>query len=150
MVLTVSNQNYATGGRIAYYWSPDWGDTWVGHPSNPIIVPGTHPDGVPATGFQRTPTLLIDEKYNRYILAYNAGNDIAEPWKRRTYLAVADRPAPPEAVGDIDGDGVVGVNDFLLLLAAWGPCVDECCLADLDRDGTVAVNDFLLLLGNWG
>ena len=23
---------------------------------------------------------------------------------------------------DLDGDGVVGINDFLALLAAWGPC----------------------------
>jgi hypothetical protein len=92
MVMTVSNQNHAMGGRIAYYWSPDWGDTWYGHPENPIIVPGTHPDGVPATGFQRTPTLMIDEKFNRYILAYNAGHDIAEKWKRRTHLATARRP----------------------------------------------------------
>ena len=24
--------------------------------------------------------------------------------------------------GDTDGDGVVGITDFLFLLAAWGPC----------------------------
>jgi hypothetical protein len=149
MVLTVSNQNYAMGGRIAYYWSPDWGETWVGHPSNPIIVPGTHPDGVPATGFQRTPTLLVDEQYRRYVLAYNAGHDIDQSWKRRTHLAVAQRPAPPDALGDIDGDGAVGVSDFLLLLAAWGPCPADCCLADLDSDGSVGVSDFLLLLAHW-
>ena len=92
MVLIVSNQNYAGYGHIAYYWSPDWGDTWFGHPDNPIIAPGEHPDGVPATGFQRTPTLLIDEEYNRYILAYNAGHDAGEHWRRRTHLAIADRP----------------------------------------------------------
>lgn len=99
MVLIVSNQNYAGGGKISYFWSPDWGDTWIAHPDNPIIVPGAYPDGVPSTGFQRTPTLLIDEEYNRYILAYNAGHDITEKWKRRTYLATASRPAnnnPPE------------------------------------------------------
>jgi len=93
MVLTVSNQNYAMGGRIAYYWSPDWGDTWFGHPDNPILVPGDSPDGVPAAGFQRTPTLTIDEQYNRYILGYNAGHDAEVQWRKRTYLAVADRPA---------------------------------------------------------
>ena len=92
MVLTVSNQNYAMGGRIAYYSSPDWGDTWFGHPDNPIIVPGDFPDGVPAAGFQRTPTLTIDEEYNRYMHAYNAGHDAAVHWQRRTYLALADRP----------------------------------------------------------
>jgi len=92
MVLMVSNQNYAGYGHIAYYWSPDWGDTWIGHPDNPIIAPGQFPEGVPPEGFQRTPTLLIDEEYNRYILAYNAGHDINEKWKRRTYLAIASRP----------------------------------------------------------
>ena len=92
MVLTVSNQNYPGGGMIAYYWSPDWGDTWIGHPDNPIIVPGQFPEGVPFDGFQRTPTLLIDEKYSRYILAYNAGHNVNQYWKRRTYLAVASRP----------------------------------------------------------
>ncbi|MHC4219333.1 MAG: IPT/TIG domain-containing protein [Planctomycetota bacterium] len=53
--------------------------------------------------------------------------------------------------GDIDGDGTVGVNDFLALLAAWGPC-DDCgsCPADIDGDCQVGVNDFLILLANWG
>ena len=98
MVLMVSKQNYAGSGHIAYYWSPDWGDTWIGHPDNPIIAPGQFPLGVPSEGFQRTPTLLFDEEYNRYILAYNAGHDINEKWKRRTYISTATRPEnnPPE------------------------------------------------------
>ena len=91
MVMTVSNQNLANCGHIAYYWSPDWGDTWIGHPDNPIIAPGQFPDGVPTGGFQRTPALVIDEEFNRYILAYNAGHDVVEPWKRRTYIATAER-----------------------------------------------------------
>lgn len=92
MVMTVSNQNYAGYGHIAYYWSPDWGITWFSHPDNPILAPGLHANGVPASGFQRTPTLLVDERYSRYILAYNAGHDIDQKWKRRTYVAVAPRP----------------------------------------------------------
>jgi hypothetical protein len=111
MVLTVSNQNYAGHGHLAYYWSPDWGNTWFGHPDNPIIAPGQFPEGVPATGFQRTPTLLIDEEYHRYILAYNAGHDADESWRRRTYLAVADRPAGPVAVEEDPSDD----SDFRLV-----------------------------------
>ena len=102
MVMCVSNQNFAGGGALAYYWSPDWGDTWVGHPSNPILLPGTHVDGVPSTGFQRTPSLVVDEEHDRYILAYNAGHDTAQSWKRRTHLAIASRPstvAPPVLTG---------------------------------------------------
>jgi hypothetical protein len=150
MVLTVSNQNYATGGRIAYYWSPDWGDTWLGHPDNPIIVPGTHPDGVPATGFQRTPTLVIDEKYDRYILAYNAGHDVAEKWKRRTYLAIAARPC----IADLNGDGVVDLADFDVFTDCLaGPDVEiltGCESADLDLDVDVDLADFAVLQDKFG
>jgi hypothetical protein len=51
--------------------------------------------------------------------------------------------------GDIDGDGVVGVVDFLFILADWGGCEESCCLSDLDLDGDVGVTDFLLVLANW-
>jgi hypothetical protein len=51
-------------------------------------------------------------------------------------------------VGDIDGDGNVGIQDLLDLLAAWGPCLD--CPADLNGDGTVGITDFLDLLAAWG
>ncbi|MCH7799623.1 MAG: hypothetical protein IID28_14445 [Planctomycetes bacterium] len=54
-------------------------------------------------------------------------------------------------LGDLDGDGTVGILDFLALLAAWGPCPapPADCPADLDGDGTVGINDFLTLLANW-
>ena len=48
--------------------------------------------------------------------------------------------------GDLDGDGLVTVDDMNLLLAAMGPC-DECA-ADLEGDGFVTVQDLLLLLWN--
>ncbi len=55
---------------------------------------------------------------------------------------------PPQPVpGDLDGDGVVGVTDLLLLLGAWG--ANPGSIADLDGDGAVGVVDFLMLLANW-
>ena len=50
--------------------------------------------------------------------------------------------------GDIDGDGDVGVTDFLELLAAWGPNPGHP--ADLDGDDEVGITDFLALLAVWG
>ncbi|MHC4220076.1 MAG: hypothetical protein ACYSU7_16650 [Planctomycetota bacterium] len=50
---------------------------------------------------------------------------------------------------DLDEDGMVGVNDFLNMLIAWGPC-PEPCPSDLDTDGEVGINDVLILLGSWG
>jgi hypothetical protein len=52
------------------------------------------------------------------------------------------------APGDLDGDGIVGVADFLALLAAWGPNPGNP--ADLNGDGVVGVHDFLALLAAWG
>ncbi len=55
-------------------------------------------------------------------------------------------------VGDVDGDGIVGILDFLMLLADWGPCDQPCppsCAADFDDDCTVGITDFLMLLANW-
>ena len=54
--------------------------------------------------------------------------------------------------GDLDGDGIVGLADFLVLLDAWGPCPQPCppsCPADLDGDCAVGIVDFLTLLFNW-
>ena len=60
--------------------------------------------------------------------------------------------APVFAAADLDMDGVVGVTDFLMLLAAWGPCPDPPveCPADLDGSGDVGIDDFLNLLAAWG
>ncbi len=54
----------------------------------------------------------------------------------------------PPISGDLDGDGIVGIVDFLALLQAWGTCPG--CPADLDCDGSVGITDFLALLGSWG
>ncbi len=54
----------------------------------------------------------------------------------------------PGCTADIDGDNTVGIDDFLALLAAWGPNPGHP--ADLDGDGTVGILDFLSLLEQWG
>ena len=59
-------------------------------------------------------------------------------------------PDACESAGDLDGDGQVGITDFLMLLASWGVCPDpDVCPADMDDDGVVGITDFLLLLANW-
>ena len=52
-------------------------------------------------------------------------------------------------VGDINGDGAVGVDDLLELLAVFG---DTCsgCGEDLNGDGAVGVDDLLALLAVYG
>ena len=49
--------------------------------------------------------------------------------------------------GDLNGDGVVGVDDLLVLLSQWGSCGG--CPADINGDGEVGVDDLLELLANF-
>ena len=54
--------------------------------------------------------------------------------------------------GDLNGDFVVGLQDFLFLLSNWEPSPQPCppaCHGDIDGDCTVGIEDFLILLANW-
>ena len=59
----------------------------------------------------------------------------------------AESCAPP-CVGDVDGDGVVGFNDVVQILATWGVCPG--CPEDLDGNGMVGFSDVVIVLSNWG
>jgi phospholipase/lecithinase/hemolysin len=61
----------------------------------------------------------------------------------------ADLLAPAGVPGDVNGDWLVGFDDLLLVLSAWGPCAGACP-EDLDGDGAVGFDDLLIVLANWG
>ncbi len=63
-------------------------------------------------------------------------------------VRVSTEPGDCGCPWDLDGDGAVGVTDFLDMLGAWGPNPGHP--ADFDGDGSVGVADFLALLANWG
>jgi hypothetical protein len=48
----------------------------------------------------------------------------------------------------VSGDGIIGVNDVLVVLADFG-CLQDCS-ADVDGDGAITVSDVLALLGTFG
>jgi hypothetical protein len=63
-------------------------------------------------------------------------------------IATTGSPACP---GDVDGDGVTGFSDLVVLLSAWSTCpTGEPCPSDLDDDGIVGIADLILLLSLWG
>ena len=55
--------------------------------------------------------------------------------------------ACPEVTADLNGDGLVGAADLMVLLGVFGG-TDP--VADIDGDGSVGVNDLTTLLGQWG
>jgi hypothetical protein len=50
-------------------------------------------------------------------------------------------------LGDLNNDGVVNVQDLLILVQQWGRC--NACTADLNDDGVVNIADLMLLMANW-
>jgi hypothetical protein len=53
--------------------------------------------------------------------------------------------------GDVDGDGVVDVDDLVAVILAWGACPapPASCAADFDGDGSVEVDDLIAVILNW-
>ncbi|NIS30004.1 MAG: hypothetical protein GWO04_08605, partial [Actinobacteria bacterium] len=50
-----------------------------------------------------------------------------------------------DCVADVDGDEVVGVDDLVEVILAWGDC-EEPCAADVNGDGTVGVGDLVQVI----
>lgn len=74
-------------------------------------------------------------------------------------MVMCSGPATAESTcpGDLTGNQIVGVEDLMLLLGAWGACddpvvtdVNESCVGDINNDGVVDLSDLFILLAHWG
>jgi hypothetical protein len=128
--------------------SDNGGSTWT---TLEIIGPG----GAESNGGWFHVSLLVGDFVNntsqfriRFTASDTDPQSVVEAAIDGVMIIVCDQ----SVFGDLDGDGIVGINDFLQLLGDWGACANPCppsCVADLDSDCTVGINDFLLLLANW-
>ena len=75
----------------------------------------------------------------------NTSHDINGPWQDGGGN-VFEITCPGDCIGDVTGDGVVGVEDVLLVLADFG----GAGAGDANGDGVVDVSDILLVIGAWG
>ena len=50
-------------------------------------------------------------------------------------------------IGDVTGDGIVGINDILQIISDWG--CNGPCDSDANHDQTVDTDDILLIIQNW-
>jgi hypothetical protein len=63
-------------------------------------------------------------------------------------------PTNGRTQADINNDGVVDVDDLLIVIKSWGPCYPpRMCAADIapppDGNGVVDVDDLLMVINNW-
>ena len=78
----------------------------------------------------------------------NTPDQIDGDWTDNGGNTIAD-VCPIDCTSDINVDGIVDVNDLLILIADWGNCTDNCA-GDLNEDGTVDIEDLLVLIAAWG
>lgn len=140
---TVQDDNVLHGMFDAYYiFSEDEGDSW----NEFRLTPKSWDSALAGAGnFIGDYVGLAaggDRVYPIYLDTSNGNGDIYT-----NVITFAN-------VGDLDGDGIVGTSDLLILLGSWGPCADcnipNDCPADIDEDCNVGTADLLLLLSNWG
>ena len=70
-----------------------------------------------------------------------------------TFAKAADTGTPSMLTGDFDGDGQVGITDFLLFVEVFGTQSGQENFDpkfDLDSDGTVGITDFLIFVESFG
>ncbi len=72
---------------------------------------------------------------------------VSGDWIIRAIVQTCAPPCPWD-IAPGGGDGSVGINDFLSLLAVWG--TDPGGPPDFDGSGAVDIVDFLELLTHWG
>jgi len=69
------------------------------------------------------------------------------PWTGTANFCIKGFTNPDASVpGDANGDGIVDVEDLLIVLAQWGTTGPE---GDVNHDGIVNVVDLLMVLANW-
>jgi hypothetical protein len=150
MLFTFNDACINNNGSVAFMATPDSGSRGI-FTGPDVVADKVIQVGDPLFGstFGLTSTLIGPRAMNdhgdiAFIYFLNDG---------RTGVAVAqaNNTAPcPDIVGE---DNVVDVQDFLAILAAWGPCDAPCpptCAADTNDDCVVDVQDFLAVLAAWG
>jgi len=90
-----------------------------------------------------TGTFLEIDPAGNVAWQYSVSGQLAKAQKLPTDCL--DPPDP--CTGDIGGDGIVGVDDILAVIAAWGTDDPD---ADVDGSGMVGTDDLLTVLAWWG
>ncbi len=133
------------GGGLARLWEGRIGGVLLFQQSiEPPPGGGTNKQALEAAGALEPGVYTLDVQAGSFI----EGNDVPPSRSGQASFAFT---FDVTILGDVDGDGHVGILDLLALLAAWGPC-DDCddCPADFDGDCTVSILDLFILLSNWG
>jgi hypothetical protein len=97
-------------------------------------------------------TALATGNYNASVIINTSDENI--PGQAASQLNLTLSVAMGEAqmcVADVTGNGLVDVDDLLIIINAWGACANpKDCPADVTANGAVDVDDLLTIINAWG
>ncbi|MHC5113802.1 MAG: FG-GAP-like repeat-containing protein [Planctomycetota bacterium] len=147
----------ATGGFPMFLWSSRIGEAGAGPCAGDDgliecewAAPREHTlclDLAALPTFGGTTTSIIDDMNATGRLDVRVGDDTAVD-SMELQLRICPCPS------DLNGNGSVGFDDTLEIIANWGPCPEPCpgapCPWDLNGNCNVDFADVLVVIANWG
>jgi hypothetical protein len=108
---------------------------------------------VAALALALTATALASEQPSRFVSSIsNIDESIVPP----DFIDRKPQPIDPASLrqeSDVNHDGIVDVNDLLIVISHWGLCPawsELTCEGDIDSSFTVDTNDLTAVIANWG
>ncbi|MDG2363258.1 MAG: DUF4983 domain-containing protein, partial [Flavobacteriales bacterium] len=148
------DSNHPNWSSLASYWKMDDNDDYLSNssPNNPFLdasVNGAEwqvADSTITYDYSETPR-LVDVPVTAMT---HLNMDILPEWDLDGISWVGSCTVTGDCycLNDVNGDGVIGVADILLILSEFG-CTFGCA-ADTTSDGSVNVNDLLSILTVFG
>ena len=148
------DSNHPNWSSLASYWKMDDNDDYLSNssPNNPFLdasVNGAEwqvADSTITYDYSETPR-LVDVPVTAMT---HLNMDILPEWDLDGISWVGSCAVTEDCycINDVNGDGVIGVADILLILSEFG-CTFGCA-ADTTSDGSVNVNDLLSILTVFG
>lgn len=147
-----------SGGWGPYHSIPETIAFWASIMGTPNLTSTDLPDSNPNDGSTVTLDIYDSPDHDLELWFYKViggGHDYPGVWGNMDIHATVESwnffagLSASSCVGDLDGDGEVGVNDLLTLLAEFSACTGDC-QGDLDGDGDVDVEDVLAMIQYWG
>ena len=132
------------GDRVAIFLGDNDPSSDFGRSMDVTALVQRWSDGQPNWGVAILPEIVTGNDDGVSIWTSEASNGMIKPRLEVTFERELEPPTRPE---DLNGDGVVGVSDLILLLSAWGMTDSPF---DLDGNGSVGTGDLIFLISAWG
>jgi len=147
------NQNQSGASRLSNEWHEMRFQVDVATGSASIYLDGS--DVPEITDLYPRTTILGDPSLAENSVYFGAAGSGIDGVASVEYVKITTSELAPVTgggvlIGDLDGDGFVGINDLNIVLGNWNQNVPPANpLADPSGDGFVGIDDLNAVLGNW-